>query len=58
MPYQTFDHTADLGILVQADVTDPEQVQAMVDRVVAELGPHDATCMDVAFGGGFSQERQ
>jgi 3-oxoacyl-[acyl-carrier protein] reductase len=29
------------GILVQADVTDPEQVEAMVDRTVAELGPVD-----------------
>ncbi len=29
------------GILVQADVTDPEQVEAMIDRTVAELGPVD-----------------
>jgi len=29
------------GILVQADVTDRSQVEAMVDRTVAELGPVD-----------------
>jgi 3-oxoacyl-[acyl-carrier protein] reductase len=29
------------GILVQADVTVPEQVEALVKRVEAELGPPD-----------------